>query len=43
MKFSEDPDIPHKECHELLKKSWPQFVESPKVTQRLFIKYLYYI
>ena len=40
VKFSKDVDIPHKECHELLQKSWPQFVENPKVTQRLFIKYI---
>ena len=39
MKFSIDPDISHEECHELLKRSWPEFVENPKVTQKLFIKY----
>ena len=40
VRFSADPDIPHKECHELLRRSWPQFVENPKVTQKLFIKYV---
>ena len=42
VKFSTDPDIPDRECHELIKKSWPEFVMNPKVTQKLFIKYVYY-
>jgi hypothetical protein len=40
VKFSADPSLSHKECHKLLEKSWTDFVEVPKVMQKLFIKYM---
>ena len=42
VKFSDDPEVPVAECHDLLQKSWQQFSKAPKVIQRLFIKYVCY-
>ena len=40
VKFSQEPDISHPECQQLLSKSWPEFDKSPKMTQKLFVKYI---
>ena len=51
--FSNDPDIPQRECCALLERSWSVFSEGskltrefsqlPKVMQKLYIMYVSYI
>ena len=40
VKFSTDPDLQDKECHDLLEKYMPEHIASTKITQQLFIKYV---
>ena len=40
VKFSQEPDISSQECQRLLSTSWSQFDKNPKMTQKLFVKYV---
>ena len=38
VKFSEDPDLPDKECNQLLKEYMPKHTQHAKISQKLFIR-----
>ena len=42
VKFSTVPDLPSKECERLLLKFVPASIRSTKVSQQLFLKYVFY-
>ena len=43
VKFSEDPDLPEEECHQLLEEYMPKHTQKTKITQKLFIRSFEYL
>lgn len=41
IKFSLESDLANEECHELLQEFMPEHVVSTKITQQLFIRWVY--
>ena len=43
VKFSTDPDLTDEICHSLLQEYMPEHITGCKITQQLFVRYLYIV